>query len=280
MCLDVLALEQLQNQLSQKKYYNYDKYYNINDEEGVGVERDRFLCHEYFLLLQSHVKDFDIKDRKDWERYAKMFVQILKNSTWEGPIPTVPLIVDYISRILSNNFGIFILRTKHEPEQDIVKLSFLITQEESIQLKIEYQTNGVECSGYQALNSRKKKELRKKQIKQQKVAKRADDVKEQLTGRELHVVASFLNHSCEPNCVMVRQGNGLGKVTTLRTIKKGEELTISYIDTNVPRSTRRWNLKKFFFFDCECKKCEEEKPGRKQKQSRKQTLGKIQISNP
>lgn len=41
----------------------------------------------------------------------------------------------------------------------------------------------------------------------------------------------------------------------LRDIKKGEELTISYIDENLPYETRQRQLKELYYFECKCPKC-------------------------
>jgi hypothetical protein len=45
----------------------------------------------------------------------------------------------------------------------------------------------------------------------------------ELIGRELHIKASFLNHSCAPNC-MVRRGVGRAAIVTLRAIEVGAVL--------------------------------------------------------
>ena len=39
----------------------------------------------------------------------------------------------------------------------------------------------------------------------------------ELVGRELHIKASFLNHSCAPNCLVMR-GRGRGAVVALQPI--------------------------------------------------------------
>lgn len=40
--------------------------------------------------------------------------------------------------------------------------------------------------------------------------------------------------------------------SVLRCWQAGEELTISYIDLELPRSERRHQLSKFFYFQCTC----------------------------
>lgn len=79
------------------------------------------------------------------------------------------------------------------------------------------------------------------------------------------VVHSCLNHDCNPNTYSVG-GFGLGKsekqimeegeearisIVALRDIKKGEEITINYLDfENVPVTERRKLLKQKYLFEC------------------------------
>eukprot|EP01119_Soliformovum_irregulare_P026074 TRINITY_DN9823_c0_g1_i1.p1 TRINITY_DN9823_c0_g1~~TRINITY_DN9823_c0_g1_i1.p1 ORF type:complete len:296 (-),score=70.38 TRINITY_DN9823_c0_g1_i1:17-904(-) len=77
-------------------------------------------------------------------------------------------------------------------------------------------------------------------------------------GRVIYPLASFFNHSCAPNCVTSLDGPLLS-ILTFQDIKQGEELCISYIDTNLPRSSRRERLLRDFRFLCTCQKCLEEK---------------------
>ncbi|KAK9811310.1 hypothetical protein WJX72_001575 [[Myrmecia] bisecta] len=81
--------------------------------------------------------------------------------------------------------------------------------------------------------------------------------REELIGRELYITASYFNHSCAPNCMVVRDA-GWATVTAQQDVKAGEELTISYIDLELPRSARREALKAGFFFDCNCSRCASE----------------------
>jgi hypothetical protein len=81
-------------------------------------------------------------------------------------------------------------------------------------------------------------------------------------GNALFVVHSCLNHSCRPNAQVV---GGLKdcldariKVEAIRPIVKGEEVTISYIDTRLPTEERRKTLKACYGFECRCQRCIEE----------------------
>ena len=81
-------------------------------------------------------------------------------------------------------------------------------------------------------------------------------------GSELGVglfnVSSLTNNHCEPNCVIMFAGNAL-EMVTVKPIKKGEQLFISYVDNRIPRSLRRFMLFDHWNFVCGCSKCSEEK---------------------
>lgn len=74
---------------------------------------------------------------------------------------------------------------------------------------------------------------------------------------ELH---HLLNHSCDPNCFVSSVGEHIkGKpgltVYNRRPLKKGEQLTISYIDEKIPRKMRRQILHDAYDFWCFCDRC-------------------------
>ena len=71
----------------------------------------------------------------------------------------------------------------------------------------------------------------------------------------LYVKSSFFNHSCDPNCFYFGIANLL-IVKAIKNIKKGEELTVSYIEPK-PKFMRKNDLGRWEF-ECECKYCIEE----------------------
>jgi hypothetical protein len=71
----------------------------------------------------------------------------------------------------------------------------------------------------------------------------------------LYINCSFFNHSCDPNCFYYGIANML-IVKAIKDIKKGEELTVSYIEPK-PAYMRKNELSKWEFI-CECKYCKEE----------------------
>ena len=68
---------------------------------------------------------------------------------------------------------------------------------------------------------------------------------------------TMLNHSCEPNCALRHRVPAL-TVTTTRRVRKGESLTISYIDliAHSTRDARRVRLRAQYGFDCFCSACD------------------------
>ena len=76
-------------------------------------------------------------------------------------------------------------------------------------------------------------------------------------GRSLYPSASYLNHSCEPNCEVFETGSIL-QVCAKADIAEGDEVTISYIDTNQRLRERRRQLLETYFFTCQCTRCARE----------------------
>ncbi|XP_029449811.1 histone-lysine N-methyltransferase SMYD3 [Rhinatrema bivittatum] len=77
----------------------------------------------------------------------------------------------------------------------------------------------------------------------------------QEVGVGLYPSMSLLNHSCDPNCVIVFEGRCL-LLRTIREIQLGEELTISYIDVMMPTADRQIQLKRQYCFECTCNRCQ------------------------
>ncbi|KAM9971991.1 hypothetical protein ACTFIW_011981 [Dictyostelium discoideum] len=66
--------------------------------------------------------------------------------------------------------------------------------------------------------------------------------------------SSYFNHSCIPNCTDVRDGSNM-TFKSLYPIKKGDQLTISYIELDQPIQDRKDELKYGYYFDCICPRC-------------------------
>lgn len=65
----------------------------------------------------------------------------------------------------------------------------------------------------------------------------------------------LLNHSCDPNAAIVFDGN-VASLKSIRDIKEGEQVTVSYIDNTYKRAIRREQLRNQYFFECHCEGCE------------------------
>jgi len=64
-------------------------------------------------------------------------------------------------------------------------------------------------------------------------------------------LAAKMNHSCDPNAFFFFEGAHI-RVRSLRPIRSGEEVTISYIDNTLHRSYRKTWLESHWFFNCAC----------------------------
>ncbi|XP_068088168.1 histone-lysine N-methyltransferase SMYD3 isoform X2 [Hyperolius riggenbachi] len=73
-------------------------------------------------------------------------------------------------------------------------------------------------------------------------------------GVGLYPSMSLLNHSCDPNCVIVFEGTCL-QLRTVKKITKGQEMTISYIDVKMPTHQRQAQLNRQYCFSCDCHRC-------------------------
>ena len=75
-----------------------------------------------------------------------------------------------------------------------------------------------------------------------------------ITGIGLYTKAAAINHSCEPNCCQTFNSSILS-IRTTKQIKRGEEITISYIDTGKCDWWRKNELLLSYGFSCSCSRC-------------------------
>ena len=79
------------------------------------------------------------------------------------------------------------------------------------------------------------------------------------TGSAAYLLASMLNHSCEPNLDISFPGNNaVAAFTAARDIARNEQLTISYVDAGQGVAQRRRALEFGYGFTCRCPRCLEE----------------------
>ena len=69
---------------------------------------------------------------------------------------------------------------------------------------------------------------------------------------------SYLNHSCMANCrYHISSDNRTITVRAQRPIKKGEEITISYIGVTLGNIIRKQSFQRHWRFTCNCKRCQD-----------------------
>ncbi|KAL4071759.1 hypothetical protein V8B97DRAFT_1867009 [Scleroderma yunnanense] len=83
------------------------------------------------------------------------------------------------------------------------------------------------------------------------------DRRDEMFGWGIWISASYFNHSCTPNVRKVRRARAL-HFETSRPVLAGEELCISYVDTDQILQQRRRDLQTSWFFTCSCDRCERE----------------------
>lgn len=87
-----------------------------------------------------------------------------------------------------------------------------------------------------------------------------DDYAAYCEGSAFYTLQSCMNHSCRPNARAFKRDedrDGHAVLLALRPIKKGEEVTISYIDEDASLEERRAALADYAFL-CRCSRCLEE----------------------
>ncbi|KAG0377081.1 MAG: hypothetical protein J3R72DRAFT_394204 [Linnemannia gamsii] len=74
----------------------------------------------------------------------------------------------------------------------------------------------------------------------------------------LYLLHSSLNHACTPNAIIDHPGAGTNygvSVRLARTIKRDEQLQITYCDPRWKKETRQQYLRTEYMFTCKCKRC-------------------------
>ena len=74
----------------------------------------------------------------------------------------------------------------------------------------------------------------------------------------LALLGSMMEHACDPSCYTDIGPSDDGSLLTLRTrraVRKGEPLSITYVDQSLPVDARREQLRKQHCFVCYCERC-------------------------
>jgi hypothetical protein len=73
-----------------------------------------------------------------------------------------------------------------------------------------------------------------------------------------------LNHSCWPNAILsfrdhspsnAVSGDGIWELIAIEPIKRGEQITLSYVSLAMPTAVRQWYIRAAWGFDCKCRRC-------------------------
>ncbi|KIO17648.1 hypothetical protein M407DRAFT_32673, partial [Tulasnella calospora MUT 4182] len=88
-------------------------------------------------------------------------------------------------------------------------------------------------------------------------------------GVAISPLAALINHSCEPNAVVVfprsstvpQPGSDPLEVVAIKDIAAGEEILTSYVDISLPRHLRIKELQERYMFTCTCTACSRVKDG-------------------
>ncbi|KAF2073679.1 hypothetical protein CYY_005029 [Polysphondylium violaceum] len=83
------------------------------------------------------------------------------------------------------------------------------------------------------------------------------------SGIGLYFLASFINHSCDPNAYTHFPDDHTCHLKLLKSVQPGDEITISYTDPTQNIVDRRSSLFENYGFNCECPKCVSELPKKK-----------------
>lgn len=79
------------------------------------------------------------------------------------------------------------------------------------------------------------------------------------TGSSLYLLGSLFNHSCEPSVNITFPGrDGTAVFTAARRISAGEQLHISYTDTEQEVDVRQQYLAFAYGFHCSCPRCSDD----------------------
>ncbi|KAG8805647.1 hypothetical protein FRC17_005408 [Serendipita sp. 399] len=78
-------------------------------------------------------------------------------------------------------------------------------------------------------------------------------------------LAALINHSCDPNAVIVFPNSFKGiyptlEILSVQPIKVGEEIVAAYVDITLPKALRQKSLNGTYAFDCKCSECTREVP--------------------
>ncbi|KAI9341963.1 hypothetical protein BDR26DRAFT_859859 [Obelidium mucronatum] len=189
-------------------------------------------------MLESHYNEWTEDTKRGWKKLLNIIVTFMMEDEDGKELMDDHLvdesegnnleevIMHLISKIESNGFGIWATKAKKQTA----------SEDEPTNQEDE---KSIESLQIDADDAGREEELSKPDV---------------CIGRALYPFASYFNHSCDPNCEPIQDQIHL-TFKTRRRIEAGEELTIAYMDTNVPLASRRSALLQDYFFECCCDRC-------------------------
>ncbi|KAG0056705.1 hypothetical protein BGZ83_003948 [Gryganskiella cystojenkinii] len=278
--------EQLQEQQHQEKEREQQKS-RIQEP----VENDFY----DFLLLQSHFEDWDEEDNKDWNKQAQIVLSLLELAgltevAWQRDGPTKLMTAQDIKRLISalesNAFGMFD-RTKKKP---VCFGRAIFPMASYFNHSCECNATAVQADGSpEEVTGRDVLGLLDEEVEKNKTAASSTPNKSMTPSTSSSSLASSTNTldtppPSEPSDTKADQiVDGQEQVQELiaadpyesrvgefrmmtffsiKDIPEGQDITISYIDTEMPLQARRLHLLSDYHFHCCCTRCvREEKSG-------------------
>ncbi len=100
-------------------------------------------------------------------------------------------------------------------------------------------------------------------------------------GYGIYEYCSKVNHSCDPNCLMLMLGER-AVIKTIRDVSEGEEITIPYIMSPFTKEfqIRKTTLTSSFGFECKCRRCNWESAGKEHIRKHKEICSGIIDTDP
>ncbi|KAF7731586.1 SET and MYND domain-containing protein 5 [Apophysomyces ossiformis] len=187
--------------------------------------------YDHVHALESHYDHWPSSERQDWRRIQQFLHAQLQVEPDE--------VMHLVSRIESNGFGIYLENKTSDP----IGRASLFNHDCNNNCEVEQYTENCEEEGKEIEVD--PKEMEKKSGKKKNNKKKID-------------VGPCLKMDYPPVFSRTRGEFRLMQIRSLRPIRPGEPLTISYIDSSLPVGARRQRLLEDYYFECQCGRCLQE----------------------
>ncbi|KAI9488429.1 hypothetical protein BDB00DRAFT_848031 [Zychaea mexicana] len=226
---------------------------------------------EQVEALESHYNDWDESVRHDWHR-----IQLFLESQLVDKYTDTSDIAHLISKIESNGFGIYLSATsddsvssnkdkKHKSSSSssnsnsgpVARALFPLVS------LFNHDCNN-NCEAEQFAEQQQDLESELLLLLTEKEKEGSDDSSS--CGNDDEISHYYYYY---PDVFSQTRGTFRTMVIrTIRHVNAGDPLTISYIDSSLPVSTRRQLLRQDYYFDCQCNRCIKELSSQKKKKKK------------